>query len=387
MWKMPSQALMWDRKAFPSPCPEWAPFTRPAMSTTFRKAGTLLKRQNKGVSETEVYACWTPAVRTHYHNTHLAGLWYWQRKSKRSSGTGTLLSLGSIVQNGVQGNSFFVMVQFSFIILGQVVLSSISCSWGVNDAQHFLKRYPTCILSCRPAEGFHWPMWMHETDQDVSIITRCFHDRSKPPLPIIHTSEAFSWTTLAYIRNPELSCWCWSWCFQLICKRSVVSRYPRDLQSFLSSWNVTVVTTGPTDCFCIEISGFQLIIVLKYILTWNKEELHILYVATSPIIQLSCRKYVASGDSLDTGFCCFSFYGAPNGFTDIPAVAGGKEVPLSCEAKVFLVMYKITEVHKIFVLWCSTIWKVAHFGKIWTYFLQVRKSFPLKTMHWCSTTL
>lgn len=45
MWKMPSQALMWERKAFPSPCPEWAPFTRPAMSTTFRKAGTLLKSQ------------------------------------------------------------------------------------------------------------------------------------------------------------------------------------------------------------------------------------------------------------------------------------------------------------------------------------------------------
>lgn len=34
------------------------------------------------------------------HETDLAGLWYWQRKSKRSSGTGTLLSFGSIVQNG-----------------------------------------------------------------------------------------------------------------------------------------------------------------------------------------------------------------------------------------------------------------------------------------------
>lgn len=94
--------------------------------------------------------------------------------------------------NGVQGNSFFV--QFSFIILGQVVLSSISCWWGINDAQHFLKGYPTWILSCGPGEGFRWPMWMHETDQDVSIIIRCFHDRSKPPLPVIHTSEVFSWT-------------------------------------------------------------------------------------------------------------------------------------------------------------------------------------------------
>lgn len=34
------------------------------------------------------------------HDTHLAGLWYLQRKSKRSSGTGTLLSFGSMVQNG-----------------------------------------------------------------------------------------------------------------------------------------------------------------------------------------------------------------------------------------------------------------------------------------------
>lgn len=47
MWKMASQALMWERKALPSPCPEWAPFTRPAMSTTFRKAGTLLESQTR----------------------------------------------------------------------------------------------------------------------------------------------------------------------------------------------------------------------------------------------------------------------------------------------------------------------------------------------------
>lgn len=43
MWKMPSQALIWDRKAFPRPWPAWAPFTRPAMSTTLRKAGILLQ--------------------------------------------------------------------------------------------------------------------------------------------------------------------------------------------------------------------------------------------------------------------------------------------------------------------------------------------------------
>lgn len=43
MWKMASQALMWERKALPKPWPAWAPFTKPAISTTFRNAGTLLK--------------------------------------------------------------------------------------------------------------------------------------------------------------------------------------------------------------------------------------------------------------------------------------------------------------------------------------------------------
>lgn len=55
MWKIPSQALMLERKAFPSPCPEWAPFTSPAMSTTFRKAGTLLQgKASRGISEADV---------------------------------------------------------------------------------------------------------------------------------------------------------------------------------------------------------------------------------------------------------------------------------------------------------------------------------------------
>lgn len=34
------------------------------------------------------------------HQTHLAGLWYSQRKSKRASGTGTRFSFGSMVQKG-----------------------------------------------------------------------------------------------------------------------------------------------------------------------------------------------------------------------------------------------------------------------------------------------
>ena len=45
-WKMASQALMWERKALPRPCPSEAPFTRPAMSVTLRNAGTLLKCTN-----------------------------------------------------------------------------------------------------------------------------------------------------------------------------------------------------------------------------------------------------------------------------------------------------------------------------------------------------
>jgi len=46
-WKIASQALIWDRKAFPRPWPSDAPLTSPAMSTTLRKAGTLLKYKIK----------------------------------------------------------------------------------------------------------------------------------------------------------------------------------------------------------------------------------------------------------------------------------------------------------------------------------------------------
>lgn len=35
-WKMASQALMCERKAFPNPWPSAAPFTKPAISTTFK---------------------------------------------------------------------------------------------------------------------------------------------------------------------------------------------------------------------------------------------------------------------------------------------------------------------------------------------------------------
>lgn len=43
---MASQALMCERKALPRPWPSEAPFTSPAMSTTLRKAGTLLQSES-----------------------------------------------------------------------------------------------------------------------------------------------------------------------------------------------------------------------------------------------------------------------------------------------------------------------------------------------------
>jgi len=36
---------MWDKKAFPRPCPSAAPLTSPAMSTMFKNAGTLLEKK------------------------------------------------------------------------------------------------------------------------------------------------------------------------------------------------------------------------------------------------------------------------------------------------------------------------------------------------------
>jgi len=46
-WNSASHALMCERKALPKPCPSLAPLTRPAMSVTLRKAGTLLQRHGK----------------------------------------------------------------------------------------------------------------------------------------------------------------------------------------------------------------------------------------------------------------------------------------------------------------------------------------------------
>lgn len=55
---MASQALMWDKKALPNPWPSEAPLTRPAMSTTFRNAGTLLQHNhNKKVETREETFC------------------------------------------------------------------------------------------------------------------------------------------------------------------------------------------------------------------------------------------------------------------------------------------------------------------------------------------
>lgn len=100
MWKMESQALMWERKALPKPWPAWAPFTKPAISTTFRNAGTLLERKVREMLRSWLGAEGADNWIMQICSEHLAGLWYWQRKSKRSSGMGTRLSFGSMVQKG-----------------------------------------------------------------------------------------------------------------------------------------------------------------------------------------------------------------------------------------------------------------------------------------------
>lgn len=46
-WNIASQALIFDKNAFPRPCPSAAPLTKPAISTTFKKAGTLLQSVKK----------------------------------------------------------------------------------------------------------------------------------------------------------------------------------------------------------------------------------------------------------------------------------------------------------------------------------------------------
>lgn len=43
-WNRASHAFMWDKKAFPRPWPSAAPLTSPAISTTFKNAGTLLEK-------------------------------------------------------------------------------------------------------------------------------------------------------------------------------------------------------------------------------------------------------------------------------------------------------------------------------------------------------
>mmetsp|Transcript_31373 Transcript_31373/g.78936 ORF Transcript_31373/g.78936 Transcript_31373/m.78936 type:complete len:273 (-) Transcript_31373:186-1004(-) len=70
-WMMPSMARMCDRNALPRPAPCAAPLTSPAMSTISSHG-------------------WTS----------LLGLYLSQSQSKRSSGTWTRVSLGSMVQKG-----------------------------------------------------------------------------------------------------------------------------------------------------------------------------------------------------------------------------------------------------------------------------------------------
>ena len=66
-----STSLMWERNLFPRPSPLLAPLTRPAISTNSITAGVIL-----------------------------AELYNFARLLTRSSGTATMPTLGSIVQNG-----------------------------------------------------------------------------------------------------------------------------------------------------------------------------------------------------------------------------------------------------------------------------------------------
>lgn len=86
MWKMESQALMWERKALPKPWPAWAPFTKPAISTTFRNAGTLLEGKVKEKWRSCHWCLGAECadnciMQMQTCSEHLTGLWYWQRKS------------------------------------------------------------------------------------------------------------------------------------------------------------------------------------------------------------------------------------------------------------------------------------------------------------------
>ena len=69
--RIASTVRMWDRNLLPSPCPSLAPFTSPAMSTSFSADETIF---SVSMNRLMVF--------------------------RRSSGTGTMPTLGSIVQNG-----------------------------------------------------------------------------------------------------------------------------------------------------------------------------------------------------------------------------------------------------------------------------------------------
>ena len=69
-WNMASQALICDKKALPSPCPSEAPLTRPAISTTLRKAGTLLKKKRNNIKKKFQYYTFGTYIKSCYNNNN-----------------------------------------------------------------------------------------------------------------------------------------------------------------------------------------------------------------------------------------------------------------------------------------------------------------------------
>lgn len=138
---------------------------------------------------------------------------------------------------------------------------------------------------------------MHEIDQDIFIIIKCFHDRSKPPLHIIHISKIFSWTTLVYHQLLIL---------ELMFSIPVQKNKCRlQILSWLAEFSQQLECNGGD-------YGYQWLLLLKDISISVDLLLLVLFCSL-------CQHRHS---------CC----------------GWWQEVPLSCESKVFLVMYKITVV-------------------------------------------
>ena len=101
--------------------PSWAPWTRPAISTTWRKAGTLLKNQHNHLHIKECKQMnrhlqkqlYQTTLLAKLQTTYLAGLWNSQRKFHLSSGTATRCIWGESKVIGIR-KLFCIFNKFIF---------------------------------------------------------------------------------------------------------------------------------------------------------------------------------------------------------------------------------------------------------------------------------